>query len=171
MMSMESPTRKRVEQARYALLHVHRALLEVERIRYERQHGRIQGSGALLQIVLNDPWFYWLRPLPPLIALLDEWVQADPPADDAAPPAERPLAPRRARPRAARLSALRDEWLEADPPADDAATRAELLLAQVRDRLRPDEDGADFQQRYHQLLQEEPTVAVAHAEVRKLINS
>jgi hypothetical protein len=134
MMSMESPTRKRVEQARYALLHVHRALLEVERIRYERQHGRIQGSGALLQIVLNDPWFYWLRPIPTLIALLDE-------------------------------------WLEADPPADDAATRAELLLAQVRDRLRPDEDGADFQQRYHQLLQEEPTVAVAHAEVRKLINS
>ena len=133
-MSMESPTRKRVEQARYALLHVHRALLEVERIRYERQHGRIQGSGALLQIVLNDPWFYWLRPIPTLIALLDE-------------------------------------WLEADPPADDAATRAELLLAQVRDRLRPDENGADFQQRYHQLLQEEPTVAVAHAEVRKLINS
>ena len=133
-MSMESPTRKRVEQARYALLHVHRALLEVERIRYERQHGRIQGSGALLQIVLNDPWFYWLRPIPTLIALLDE-------------------------------------WLEADPPADDAATRAELLLAQVRDRLRPDENGADFQQRYHQLLQEEPTVAVAHAEVRKLITS
>jgi hypothetical protein len=133
-MSMESPTRKRVEQARYALLHVHRALLEVERIRYERQHGRIPGSGALLQIVLNDPWFYWLRPIPTLIALLDE-------------------------------------WLEADPPQDDAATRAELLLAQVRDRLRPDEDGADFQQRYHQLLQEEPTVAVAHAEVRKLINA
>lgn len=133
-MSMESPTRKRVEQARYALLHVHRALLEVERIRFERQHGRIQGSGALLQIVLNDPWFYWLRPIPTLIALLDE-------------------------------------WLEADPPSDDAATRAELLLAQVRDRLRPDENGADFQQRYHQLLQEEPTVAVAHAEVRKLINA
>src|ERR1041384_4474767 len=81
MMSMESPTRKRVEQARYALLHVHRALLEVERIRYERQHGRIQGSGALLQIVLNDPWFYWLRPIPTLIALLDEWLEADPPPD------------------------------------------------------------------------------------------
>jgi type IV pilus biogenesis protein CpaD/CtpE len=59
----------------------------------------------------------------------------------------------------------------ADPPPDDAATRAELLLAQVRDRLRPDENGADFQQRYHQLVQEEPAVAVAHAEVRKLINA
>jgi hypothetical protein len=134
MMSMESATRKRVEQARFALLHVHRALLEAERIRYERQHGRVPGSGAFLQVVLNDPWFYWLRPIPTLIALLDE-------------------------------------WLEADPPPVDAATRAELLLAQVRDRLRPDENGADFQQRYHQLLQEEPTVAVAHAEMRKLINA
>ena len=131
---MESSTRKRVEQARYALLHVHQALLETERIRYERQHGRIPGSGAFLQIVLNDPWFFWLRPIPMLIALLDE-------------------------------------WLEADPPPADASTNAELLLAQVRDRLRPDEAGADFQQRYFQLLQEEPTLAVAHAEVRKLINA
>jgi len=64
-----------------------------------------------------------------------------------------------------------DDWLDADPPAPDAANAAELLLAQVRDRLRPDAAGADFQQRYHRLLQEEPTVAVAHAEVRKLINA
>jgi hypothetical protein len=41
----------------------------------------------------------------------------------------------------------------------------------VRDRLRPDAEGAEFQQRYHRLIQEEPTVAVAHAEVRKLINA
>ena len=44
-----------------------------------------------------------------------------------------------------------------------------MLLAQVRDRMRPDEEGAEFQQRYHRLLQEEPAVAVAHAQVRKLV--
>lgn len=126
--------RHRLEQARHALLHVHRALLEVERVRYERQHGRIDGSGAFLQLVLNDPWFYWLRPISSLIVQIDD-------------------------------------WLDADPPAPDSANVAELLLAQVRDRLRPDAEGADFQQRYHRLLQEEPTVAVAHAEVRKLINA
>jgi hypothetical protein len=132
---MESLTpRHRLERARDALLHVHRALLEVERIRYERQHGRVEGSGAFLQLVVNDPWFYWLRPLSALIVQIDD-------------------------------------WLDADPPAPDASTVAEILLAQVRDRLRPDSEGADFQQRYHQLLQEEPTVAVAHAEVRKLINA
>ena len=133
---MTPPTpRHRLEQARRALLHVHRALLEVERIRYERQNGRVDGSGALLQLVLNDPWFYWLRPISTLIVQIDDWLDADP------------------------------------PPAPDAASAAELLLAQVRDRLRPDAEGADFQQRYHRLLQEEPTVAVAHAEVRKLINA
>jgi len=116
------------------MLHVHRALLEAERIRYERQHGRIDGNGALLQLALNDPWFYWLRPISALIVQIDD-------------------------------------WLDADPPSPDAATLAEILLAQVRDRLRPDVEGADFQQRYHRLLQEEPTVAVAHAEVRKLISA
>jgi hypothetical protein len=126
--------RQRLEQARHALLHVHRALLEAERVRYERQHGRIDGSGALLQLALNDPWFYWLRPISALIVQIDD-------------------------------------WLDADPPSPDAANLAEILLAQVRDRLRPDVEGADFQQRYHRLLQEEPTVAVAHAEVRKLISA
>jgi hypothetical protein len=126
--------RHRLEQARHALLHVHRALLEVERVRYERQHGRVDGSGAFLQIVLNDAWFYWLRPISALIVQIDD-------------------------------------WLDADPPAPDASNEAEILLAQVRDRLRPDAGGAEFQQRYHRLLQEEPSVAVAHAEVRKLINA
>lgn len=132
---MASPTpRHRLEQARQALLHVHRALLETERIRYERQHGRVGGSGAFLQLVLSDPWFYWLRPIAALIVQIDD-------------------------------------WLDADPPVPDAGGAAEILLAQVRDRLRPDAEGAEFQQRYHQLIQEEPTVAVAHAEVRKLINA
>ena len=34
-----------------------------------------------------------------------------------------------------------------------------------------DEAGADFQRRYLRLLQEDPAVAVAHAEVRQLIQS
>jgi hypothetical protein len=132
---MAPPTpRQRLEQARHALLHVHRALLEAERVRYERQHGRIGGSGAFLQLALNDPWFYWLRPIATLVVQIDD-------------------------------------WLDADPPVPDSGGAAELLLAQVRDRLRPNAEGAEFQQRYHRLIQEEPTVAVAHAEVRKLINA
>ena len=125
--------RQRMENSRRALLHVHRALLEAERIRYERMHGRVENSGTLLQLIMNDPWFVWLRPMSELIVQIDEWLEQE---------------------------------QRSGTPSPDLA---EILLAQVRDRLRPDEDGAEFQQRYHRLLQEEPTVAVAHAEVRKLV--
>lgn len=124
--------RERLENARHALLHVHRALLDAERIRYERQHGRVENSGAFLQLVMHDSWFAWLRPISALIVQIDEWLD------------------------------------ESEAGSPDLA---EILLAQVRDRLRPDEGGASFQQRYYRLLQEEPTVAVAHAEARKLAHS
>ena len=120
---------QRMENARHALLHVHRALLEAERIRYERMNGRVENSGTLLQIIMNDPWFVWLRPMSELIVQIDQWLDDD----------------------------------ERSPDL------AELLLAQTRERLRPDEEGAEFQQRYYRLLQEEPSVAVAHAQVRKLV--
>jgi hypothetical protein len=126
--------RQRLTNARHAMLHVHRALIEAERIRYERQHGRVENSGTLLQLIMNDPWFAWLRPISEIIVQIDEWLDS---------PADAPASP----------------------------DLAEILLAQVRDRLRPDEAGAPFQQRYFRLLQEEPAVAVAHAEARKLAHS
>jgi hypothetical protein len=59
------------------LLRVHKALLEDARIRYEREQGRIEGSGALLRLVLNDPWFAWLHPLSGLVVQIDELLAAD----------------------------------------------------------------------------------------------
>lgn len=55
-----------------ALLRLHKALLDDERQSYERVHGRIESSGAFLQLVLGDPWFAWLRPLSQLMVKLDE---------------------------------------------------------------------------------------------------
>ena len=55
-----------------ALLCLHKALLDDERVRYERVHGRIPSNGAFLQLVLNDAWFAWLRPLSQLMTKLDE---------------------------------------------------------------------------------------------------
>ncbi len=56
----------------HALLRLHKALLDDERISYERVHGRIPSNGAFLQLVLNDAWFVWLRPLSQVIARFDE---------------------------------------------------------------------------------------------------
>ena len=69
------------------LLRLHKALLDDERVVYERVHGRISSNGAFLQLVLNDAWFAWLRPLSQSIAKLDELSESDDPAPhEAIPP-------------------------------------------------------------------------------------
>jgi hypothetical protein len=70
-----------------ALLRLHKALLDDERVSYERVHGRIPSNGAFLQLVLNDAWFSWLRPLSQLIAKLDELSESTDPTPCEAIPA------------------------------------------------------------------------------------
>ena len=62
------------------LLRLHKALLDDERVAYERVHGRIPSNGAFLQLVLNDAWFAWLRLLSQQIAKLDELSESDDPS-------------------------------------------------------------------------------------------
>ena len=59
------------------LLRLHKALLDDERVAYERVHGRIPSNGEFLQLALNDAWFAWLRPLSQSIAELDELSESD----------------------------------------------------------------------------------------------
>ena len=58
---------------RVALLRLHKVLLEWERAGYERIHGR-QSSHDLLQVLLSDPQFAWLRPMSQLIVRIDEML-------------------------------------------------------------------------------------------------
>ncbi len=66
-----------------ALLRLHKALLDGERVTYERVHGRIPTNGAFFQLVLGDAWFAWLRPLSQLMAKLDELSESKEVADRA----------------------------------------------------------------------------------------
>jgi hypothetical protein len=63
---------QRLEAARSLLLRVHRALLEAERVRFEKARGRIPNNTEFLQLVINDPWFDWLRPMAQMVLLIDE---------------------------------------------------------------------------------------------------
>ena len=76
---MSEPGHKDVhlDQLFRALLRLHKALLDDERVSYERVHGRIPSNGAFLQLVLGDAWFAWLRPLSQLMATLDELGEED----------------------------------------------------------------------------------------------
>jgi hypothetical protein len=67
--------RKQLTLAREDLLRVHRALLHVERMRYEKVHGRIANNGLFLQLAISDPWFDWLRPMGQMVLLVDERME------------------------------------------------------------------------------------------------
>lgn len=69
---------RRLRELRRALLHLHKALLDTERVAYEQVHGRVS-SGELLQLVINHEQFVWLRPVSELIVRTDEMLAADEP--------------------------------------------------------------------------------------------
>lgn len=69
-------TRTRLADMRRALLRLHKTLLDAERVSYERGRGSVGGSGEFLQLVLNDPWFAWLRPVSELVVRMDELLEA-----------------------------------------------------------------------------------------------
>ena len=74
---MTSTPRKFPDEVRHATLELHRALLDAQRIRYERENGRVESRGELLDLVLEDASFEWLRVLSALIARLDELAEVD----------------------------------------------------------------------------------------------
>jgi hypothetical protein len=41
-------------------------------VRFERARGRIPNNTEFLQLVINDPWFDWLRPMAQMVLLIDE---------------------------------------------------------------------------------------------------
>jgi catechol 2,3-dioxygenase len=69
---LSAATRARLTDLRTRLLALHKALLEDARSQYEMDRGRINGAGALLQLVINDPWFAWLHQISEIIVRIDE---------------------------------------------------------------------------------------------------
>ena len=77
--STPDPARQRLAALRETLLTLHKALLDSERTSYEIAHGPIASPGAFLQLVINDSWFAWLRPVTGLIVQIDETMAAKKP--------------------------------------------------------------------------------------------
>ena len=77
--SLPAAVRRRLNDARLGLLALHKALLDFERIRYERKHGRVESSGSFLQLAIHDPHFAWLRPISELVVRIDELLVSEEP--------------------------------------------------------------------------------------------
>lgn len=76
--SLELPF-QRLREVRAALLRLHKALLDSERVVYEKFHGRIRTKGEFFQLVIQDEWFSWLRPFSQFIVQIDEELSAKEP--------------------------------------------------------------------------------------------
>lgn len=114
---------------RRALIQLHKAILELERNVFEREHGRV-APGELLQLLMYDLRFGWFRPVSELVVQLDELLDSDEPRTE---------------------------------------KEAQDLLREIRSLLRPAEGGEEFGTRYHDALQQDPGIILAHGEITKLL--
>jgi hypothetical protein len=81
---MSDLTHQRLTVLRNGLLRWHKSLLDAERAAYERDVARIASTGQYLQLVLEDPWFAWLREISQFIVIVDETLDLKEPAPTAA---------------------------------------------------------------------------------------
>ena len=63
---------QKLRDVRIRLLRLHKALLDAEKVTYERQYGGIRSNTEFFGLVLEHEWFRWLRPMSRLIADIDE---------------------------------------------------------------------------------------------------
>ena len=73
---IRSEPHPKLQGLREALLELHKALVDSERIGYEATVGPIASPHHFLRLLSGDPWFAWLQPLSRLIVTLDEVLDA-----------------------------------------------------------------------------------------------
>lgn len=83
MEPMPDQTRERLIGLRHGLLRLHKSLMDSERALYERDVERITSTGQYLGLVMNDPWFAWLRELSQFVVMIDETLFLEEPASPA----------------------------------------------------------------------------------------
>jgi hypothetical protein len=71
--------RRRLSELRLALLTLHKALVDSERVSYERTVGTIPSPNHFLRLLTQDPWFAWLQPFSQLIVAMDEALEEQEP--------------------------------------------------------------------------------------------
>ena len=74
--AQDSAIRQPLLDFRHALLDLHKILIDSERAVYEADIGPVQSPHHFFQLLTNDPWFAWLRPISQLIVVIDEVLDA-----------------------------------------------------------------------------------------------
>ena len=81
--SAANAPKQQLNQLRESLLRLHKALIDSERVGYESAFGTINTPNHFLQLLLQDPWFAWLKPLSELMVRIDETMDGKVPLTNA----------------------------------------------------------------------------------------
>jgi hypothetical protein len=81
-LTVTDPTRQQLQALRNSLLNLHKALVDSERVTYEKTVGTITSPNHFLKLLMGDPWFAWFQPLSQLIVAMDEVLDAKEPRTD-----------------------------------------------------------------------------------------
>jgi len=74
--------RKRLDEVTHALRPLHKALVDLVQVDYEKHKGqRVAGPVQLFQLLTQDPFFLWLHPMSALMAEIDELYDQKEPID------------------------------------------------------------------------------------------
>jgi hypothetical protein len=76
----DNPAWRRLTAVRNELLRLHKTLLDSERAAYERDIAPVTSPGHMLQLLVGDPYFTWLRRISELIVEIDERTDEEAPA-------------------------------------------------------------------------------------------
>lgn len=74
--SRDTPGRQKLVALREALLRIHKSLLDMERRRYEKEHGAVT-AGELFRLVVDDPQFSWLHNISEFVVRIDENLSSE----------------------------------------------------------------------------------------------
>lgn len=80
--SLTDETRQKLKGLSKSFLRLHKTLLEDVKAEYETKNGKIANTNIYLQLVIDDPYFAWLRKISSLIALIDEATSLRRPATE-----------------------------------------------------------------------------------------
>lgn len=68
---------QQLDELRSSLLALHKTLVDSEKIEYEASFGVIHSQKRFLELLIEDPWFAWLKPLSSMVVSIDEIMEAE----------------------------------------------------------------------------------------------
>lgn len=134
---------KKLLELHGVLLRLHKLLLDSEKIVYESKHGSVGSPGQFLNLVMNDPFFQWLRPISQMIVVIDEIMESDIETSDQVN----------------------------DIKLTKFLQRSRDLVETVRQLFNAGAQDTEFMKKYKAVLKIEPGVVNAHFELQKVLIS